>query len=561
MSRWFPVATLFALATLVVGLVPDAGAITLTGVNAGIVVNTEQELPWSGVGLALVDVDGDGLFDVVTSGGGNRPPELWHNDGLLMFSLVPPADSGLPEPGVKNTDLRGVAAADYDNDGDTDLFVANYHPNGSSLLLRNDGGKFVDVTAGAGIAIDGRATTGAWGDFDGDGWLDLHVSRYFLDRENLLLRNMGDGTFVDVAVAAGITSPPEGGIAYSYHSLWFDIDRDGDSDLYVANDRCYGGNPRNRLWINDGDGTFHEDAEAHGLATCYDGMGLALGDLDNDGFPEIFMTNVAYGHLLLSSECGKFSDITSSTGTVSYQWGWGALFADLDHNMWPDLYLAHQSVSTGDPTDRLFMNEEGQLTEVSATALDIDHGESFVVVRADLDLDGDQDLVVSRVGLGDTTRVLRNDGPTGHYLRVRLEGTITNRDGLGAVVEVFAGGRWQRQERHEAAAYGGRGDPALHFGLAEHVVADQVRVHWPSGALQVFVDVDANQLLHVVEPADGAPGSSVPYPERCGDLIDNDCDNGIDEGFDVGASCVVTSGDCELEGVVVCSPDLEHSEC
>ena len=542
--------------------VPPSMATSLIEVaNSGVTLNMAQDKPNSGAGIALIDQNADGLMDFVASGGWDQAPVLYRNLGDLMFAPVPAAESGLIDFGG---DLRGFGVADYDNDGDPDIFVANWDPGGPQLLLRNDNGFFVDVADEAGVIVDGYGTTGTWADVNGDGWLDLYISRYYAGNYNHLFINQQDGTFVDTASVAGfwdVPDEPNSSDAHSFTTLWWDIDRDGDLDCYEVNDRCYGWHPRNFLWLNNGDGTFVEDAAQFGLDICMDGMGAALGDLDQDGFLDMFITNIHYGHVFLKRDCGGFTDVTMETGTAMYQWGWGVIFEDLDHNMWPDLFVAHQSLgSPGDITDRYLLNDGGVLTDVTDTLLQVEHGESFVVVRGDLDNDLDSDVIVGRVALGDPIRILRNEGPTGHALRVLLKGTETNRDGVGAIVEVFAGGLWQRQHRVESRTFGGRGDPALLFGLGPHETVDIVRVYWPSGASQQFTDVPGDTLLSVVELSLAQEAPPL-WLERCGNDIDDDCDGETDEGFGVGGPCAAEIGGCAVGGSLKCTADGESTWC
>jgi len=522
--------------------------------ESGILFSVSQSPPVTGVGIAVMDLDGDDALDLILAGGTDLPITAYRNMGGMKFVEVGSEHTGL---GSLVIDPRGMMAADYDNDGDADLFIAEWEADHPCRLLRNDGGTFVDVTAEAGVLVIGDATGGAWGDFDNDGWLDLHVGRYW-GQQNRLFRNNQDGTFSDVTVSSGLDAPvlDEEGMVYpgsqTFQTAWMDVDRDGDVDLLEINDRCYNGFARNLIWVNQGDGTFVEDGHAFGFGHCFDGMGLGLGDADRDGFLDAYITNVPDGHFFLQGGCDGWTDVSEASGTQAFQWGWGVLFEDFNHDAWPDLYVAHAGYISFDTENALYLNEGDWVFSEVAMQSDAWGGnhDSGVVVQADWDGDGDADILINHLYDSPYT-LLRNDGPTGHWLTILLEGVASNRDGLGAWVDVLAGGVWQRRLRHEATAFKGRSDPALRFGLGDSSSVQRVVVRWPSGAVQVLEDVMVDQRLTIVEEDTGGAPAAV-HSERCGDGIDNDCDGEIDEGFDLGGSCVVGVGACQAPGVLGC---------
>ena len=522
--------------------------------ESGILFSVAQTPPVTGAGISVLDLDGDGALDLILSGGLDQPMAAYRNLGNLQFAALVPGHMGL-DLGVG--DIRGVMAADYDNDGDTDLFVANWAPDQPCRLLNNDGGIFTDVSESSGILVMGDATGGAWGDFDNDGWLDLHVARYW-GSLNRLFRNNQDGTFTDVTDVSGLSVPilnPEGGVypgSQTFQTAWMDVDRDGDVDLLESNDRCYNGYARNLLWLNQGDGTFVEDAAAFGLDLCFDAMGLGIADADRDGFQDLYMTNVPDGHFFLRGGCDGWTDVSAATGTQAFQWGWGVLFEDFNHDTFPDLYVAHAGYISFDTPNALYINEGNwNFTETGmlSDAWGGNH-DTGVVVQADFDGDGDADILLNNL-YESPYKLLRNEGVSGHWLSIELEGVASNRDGLGAWVDVLSGGVWQRRLRHETTNFKGRSDPALRFGLGAANMVQQVVIRWPSGAVQLLQNVSVDQRLQVLEEDTGGAVSEV-FHERCGDLLDNDCDGFTDEGFDVGEACSVGVGACVTTGVLAC---------
>ena len=524
--------------------------------TSGIDLTIDQQPPRTGSGISVIYWDDDAYPDLLISGGVTSPIALYRNEGNMMFSLVPKEESGV---WFVEGDPRGFSVADYDNDGDTDFFVGNWAEDTLSYLFRNDDGKFKKLSKTIGIEVLGDATGGSWGDLDNDGDLELYVGRYW-GKQNHLFRNDGNGNFTDITFAAGLDQDNLESETLTFQSMWVDIDRDGLVDLFEMNDRCYNGFAHNRVWINE-NGMLVDKSEDFGLDLCYDAMGIGLNDYDRDGFFDLFLTNVPDGHFMLKGGCGKYSDQTGATGVLSEQWGWGVVFDDLNHDRFPDLYVAHSGYVNFIDSNRLYQGKAGGEFEDVAMLSDAHLGDqnSAVVVRADFDLDGDQDLVVGGIQ-GDSHAVLRNDSVVLNHVVVELVGTVSNRDGIGAWVEVFAGGSWERRPRTSSEAFGGNHDPGLLFALGEAEEVDRIVVHWPSGISEMVEGVSANSRL-TVEEGTGAPWSIPLWSERCGDLVDNDCNGEVDEGFELGDSCVVGLGACEASGKMVCTWDRLGSVC
>ena len=506
-----------------------------------------------GAGVVAFDYNGDDLQDIyVTSTpdlAGLVPDSegenaLFRNNGDGTFTDV--AD----EAGVSDADAKsnGGCAADYDNDGDQDLFVANW---GASKLFRNDGnGTFVDVAESAGLADPDstyRSMGCAWGDFDRDGALDFIVVRhidesnpdaftmrlYFLDvRPLALFHNNRDGTFTEVTGLLGSTASPdhdEG--AYGrvwgagFQPAWVDFDNDGDLDLYVINDFGEYIHP-NVLWRNDGpagdsasgtEWSFTDISEPSGAGTAMFGMGLAVADYNSDGYLDMFVTNIADNVLLTNSGDGGFQDRAADAGVAYGEYrrqqrvSWGTVFLDYDNDGYEDLYVASGFLDTDDINRReqpnlLFRNNrDGSFSDVSAISGAADWGTGRGVAYADFNGDGCLDLFVANLGrsaaAGEPVRLFQNRCDWGNnWLIVKPVGTASNRDGIGARITLTADGRSQVREITAGASNSSQNMLPAHFGLGQSETVDEVRVQWPSGTLQTLNDISPNQVLTIVEP-------------------------------------------------------------
>jgi hypothetical protein len=486
----------------------------------------------TGAGCVWFDYNNDGKPDLfVTSG---RPLEKgMHPYPLRKAPAVPPHNHLYRNDGNgKFTDVTEQAgltgggfsfaaiAADYDNDGLTDLLVTSY---GHVTLYRNKGdGTFEDVTAKAGLDVKGWALGSAWLDYDRDGCVDLFIGRYVkfdptyrsyyaadnypgpLDYEgdtNLLFHNTCKGTFVDVSEKSGISKFKGRTMGVTAA----DFDGDGFPDIYVANDKT-----ENFLFHNKRDGTFEEIATEAGAAFGQNGentsaMGPVFFDMANSGHMDLWVTDSKYNRLLKNTGKLPFEDVTQQAGISQQQaqyTSWGTGVHDFDNDGLKDIFIFHGGLIHMIPQEHsLFKNlGGGKFQDVSTT------GGPFFQVKsvgrgacfADYDNDGKIDAYL--VNLGGPGYLLHNTtAGAGHWLMVRLVGTKSNRDGIGAVVQVEAGGVRQKSQRVAGSGYLGQDDWRLHFGLGAATKA-RVSVTWPSGKQQVKENVSADQILVVTEP-------------------------------------------------------------
>ena len=436
-----------------------------------------------GPGQAWGDFDGDGWLDLVTIGG-SAPSLLWRNQQDGTFALHPSTADLDPY-----LDTSGATFADYDNDGDPDLYLMRADTN---VLLRNDGGTWVDVSAAAGVDDPAMSTSATWGDYDGDGWLDLYVANAGADHDTLLHAD-GAGHFeVTSALLPGRDK------YQAYGATFSDFDDDGDVDLLVANDKLVG----NQLWRNDGPGCggwcFTNVSANWNADLQADSMGVAVGDYDNDGDLDLSITdNHRHNVLRNELELGAmgFVDTSTEAGVLFDAFGWGTIFFDYDNDGWLDLYVADGHIGT-DPTSRLFHNEGGFFADATVDCGCTDVGWSFGVSYADYDQDGAVDFIVGNRG----TRhdLYRNRGKPGqHWLLVELHGAgPVNRDAVGTRVRVLttAGQILMRQVKLGSSVASGN-SLRLHFGLGEDGI-DSVEVRWPDGTTETPVAPPVDALWH-----------------------------------------------------------------
>jgi hypothetical protein len=487
-------------------------------------------------GLAVFDYNGDGRPDIFFTNGAQTPSlektsadyanRLYRNDGDLRFTDVTDA------AGVRGVGYAmGAAAADYDNDGRIDLFVAGVRQN---QLLRNRGdGRFEDVTRSAGIASGEWGVAGAWFDFDNDGRLDLLVVNYvqwsaetnrscgddargiriychprvFEGLPNRLYRNRGDGTFEDVSAKSGILRHVGKGMSAAVA----DFDHDGRQDLFVTNDTV-----PNFLFRNKGDGTFEETALLAGVSVPDSGrpissMGADFQDYDNDGWEDLHLTALTGETFPLfhneSAASKGFVETTQVSGlaqlTVKAS-GWCTAFADIDNDGWKDIFTANSHVNDRirdfeaidfKQANSLFVNDgRGRFSDATvASGLAAASATHRGCGVADFNGDGRLDVVV--LVLGAPAELWKNDSaPDRRWLIVRLVGSRSNRDGIGA--RVIVGN--QVRTMSTAVGYASSSHAGVHFGLGTATEV-HVEVQWPSGTKQIVEKVKTNQVVEIRE--------------------------------------------------------------
>ena len=552
----------------------------------------ELALGSMGTGVAIGDYDNDGRPDVFVVSKTGIPYRLFRNLGNWKFEDVTEkagltGETGMLEKGlgwIKRASgqevltkdemeawRQGAVFVDVNNDGWLDIFVCRF--NAPNLLFINQGdGTFKEEAAARGLGVADACGVGAFCDYDRDGWLDVYITTNMLDasrrpngQRGYLFHNNGNGTFTNVTERAGIY-----GETLSHSAIWWDYDGDGWPDLYVAND--FSGT--DRLYHNNRDGTFTDVIEKVVPHTPFSSMGADLGDIDNDGRPDLFVADMAatthekdhrgmaYSRSLNATQAGvpQYSDnaLYLNTGTgfcleaahlaglAATDWTWSVRFEDFDNDGRLDLFVTNGMIrefQNADLRDRIILAESTaermRLMKVSPTLAEThlayrnlgdlrfeetgaawglnQRGVSFGAAFGDLDGDGDLDLVYANYE--NAPSVLRNDSDSGHRLIVALRGTRSNRFGVGATVRIETASGPQVRTLMVSRGYLSSSEPIVHFGLGNDSVIDRLTVSWPSGLTQTFTGLAADRRLTITEP-DVAPVLKPPPPAPAGQFTD-----------------------------------------
>ena len=484
----------------------------------------------SGGGTAFLDYDQDGFIDIYACSGtwlegvskSEKPAELpgnhlYRNKGDGTFEDVT-KKAGVGGPWYS----MGATTGDFNNDGYPDIFISNYGPN---VLLKNNGnGSFSNVTKQADVAGGKECSVGAvWFDYDNDSFLDLYVGNYlefdpnykyyyapdgfpgpmaYDAQKDVLYHNKGDGTFQDVTQSMGITDLD--GRAMGVGAA--DYDDDGFVDVFVANDHTL-----NYLWHNEGGRGFVDNGTMSGTAFSQAGeatisMSVDFADFNGDGLLDIFKSDDSYCSLYENMGNGIFTDkgVSSNISMSAAQFvGWSSSFVDYDNDGDVDIFKTNGALKhLYGQEDQMFDNDgTGKFRDVS-----LELGKYFQkedvgrgACMGDYDNDGDFDIFM--VNLNSQSVFLRNNkGNRNNWLMLKLTGTTSNRDGIGARVKLTAGGKSYVIQKRSTTGYLSQNDPRIHFGLAKNETADRIEITWPSGKVQILENINANQILEVNEP-------------------------------------------------------------
>jgi hypothetical protein len=500
-----------------------------------------------GSGAAWIDIENDGDYDLYLvngSGGIETTNAMYLNMGDGTF-LPQKKVCGVLEDG----EGMAVSVADYDNDGFSDMMVMNF---GDFVLFHNNGdGTFSDVTeksfpSGVDEIWYGSSS---WGDFDGDGNLDVYVAGYvdltknngneglrfpmdFKGFPNYLFHNNGDGTFTDIAKEAGVKD----GFRKTMQVLVADFNNDNKPDILVGNDT-----DPNGLYLNRGDGTFKEFSGPSGLSSTDGSMGLTWGDYNNDQMMDLYVSNyTGEADLLLtmvdntSSNDGKVNNaifMADFNSPIIQQktWplvGWGTGFVDLDNDTDLDLFVAggHLNGVSGDNRDfNVLFDNQGDGTFIDASEMSgvLRTGKRIhrATIFGDYDNDGKIDFYVVNNGEEsydeDSDRhgvLFHNDSPDKNWLKVKLQGSTSNRDAFGTKLKLIAGDKTQIREHVSGEGYFSSNAQEVHFGLGDAETIDSLTITWPSGKTKEIIDIKPNQTLTVVEDSVSLDTSALIYP-------------------------------------------------
>ncbi|MDG2175096.1 MAG: CRTAC1 family protein [Gammaproteobacteria bacterium] len=499
-----------------ISVIPNTWQFTEVSQSAGIdyshgfaISNTgpSHDRRTNAAGVAAGDYDRDGWVDLYVVRGTIGANLLYRNLGNGMF------EETAAEAGVNLTNQESSAAtfADYDGDGWLDLIVTGMNGTQVTLFHNQGNGTFTNATESSGITEMSLSYGATFADYDKDGDLDLWINHWlFTDEQGYLWRNNGDGTFTDISQMAGIPN----NTTADFTTNFADIDNDGWLDLLISGD--YGSS---QVFVNNQDGTF--TLATTEVISDENGMGGAVGDYDNDGDLDWFVTSIydfrtteSYpwgitGNRFYQNDgAGNFSDVTDETGTRIGFWGWGACFADFNNDGWQDLFHVngysgggHASVSpfVVDPSQLFISDQNGGFLERSIELDLIDSDQGRGIVCFDYDRDGDIDIFVANNR--QPPALFRNDGGNNSdYLHIQLEGEAFNSEAAGARIYLTSNGITQMRELRVGSNYMSQNPVEAYFGVGTANSIDQVRVVWPSGVEKTLENIDANQLLFITHP-------------------------------------------------------------
>jgi hypothetical protein len=483
-----------------------------------------------GGGAAFLDYDQDGFLDIYACSGTwienfiktEKPDDmpgnhLYRNLGNGIFEDVT-KKAGVGGPWYS----MGVSTADINNDGYPDIYLSNYGPN---VLLRNNGnGSFSDITSRANVAGENECSIGAtWLDYDNDGFLDVYVGNFlefdpdykyyyapdgfpgplaYDSQKDILFHNKGDGTFEDVTDKMGIVDID--GRAMGVGSA--DYDDDGWVDIYVANDHTL-----NYLWHNEAGKKFVDRGTMSGTAFSQAGeatvsMSVDYADFNDDGLIDMFVSDDTYCSLYENLGNGIFADrgVSSNISMAAAQFvGWSSSFIDYDNDGDVDIFKTNGALKhLYGQEDQLFQNEgDGKFRDISLELGDYFNRELVGRGACIGDYDNDGDLDIFIVNLNDHCSFLRNNkGNLNNWILIKLTGTSSNRDGIGARIKITYEGKTQIAQKKSTTGYLSHNDPRIHFGLGKAEKIERIDIIWPSGKTQTLENIDINQVLDVKEP-------------------------------------------------------------
>lgn len=438
-----------------------------------------------GSGVSFMDFDGDG-WDDLTFGTIAGEPIRFYRNNQGQFELI-------SLEGVDNAcEAKQITWVDFDNDGDKDLYYSC--EQGGVVLYQNNGDlTFIEVTSDLGLNLPDALTFGAnWADFDKDGWLDLYIT-YYGGSRNQLFRNLSGTGFENISLNSGIDPVHRP----SFCAVVFDYDLDGYEDIYVANDRS----TRNDLLKNLDGSSFEEVGAASMSNLPMDAMGTTILDMNQDGFFEIYISNSPAGNaLLFNNGDGTFKDIAQESGTIFNSVGWGVNTLDFDNDTCHDLYVSSSEDGKDYQSSVLYRAlDQSSFEQTQYPGMAADTMVSFSNAVGDFNQDGKMDIAVSN-SYGTPSQLWQNKCVNdNHWLKLQLEGTISNRDAIGAHAVVYADGLPNHQYKTAGISFMAQNTDYLHFGLAESTVVDSLLVFWPSGIVDKLINPGIDQVIELEE--------------------------------------------------------------
>ena len=448
----------------------------------------------------FIDINNDGLEDLFISNGlqGGQNNFLYLNQGDFKFSVVNTGDII-----QDNTASVGASFGDYDNDGDVDAYVTNWYGQ-ENLLYKNDGTGNFTVATGSAPIIGSFSETAAWGDYDADGWLDLYITNSASSKENLLYKNLGNDNFERITTGPLLTEQDA-----SRGANWVDINMDGYLDLFIANED----NTSNDMYFNDGNGGLVKNTLGSVVVIGRSSMSSSWGDIDNDGDFDLFVANAGFyaeqsNHLFLNDGEGKMTQVPTGELVTSGGCSYGSNFGDYDNDGDLDLVVSN-GFCNSNLKDWLYENQgDGTFIQRNDLLQALRPVCSYGAAWGDLNNDGFLDLAIANCKNRDTdpeptNSLFLNKGNDNNWLKIKLEGTASNKNAIGAKIWVKAiidnQPVWQLRHISSQSGYAGQNSLIVHFGLKNATQIDSIKIEWPNRNEQFLNQIFPNQLINIVE--------------------------------------------------------------
>ena len=461
----------------------------------GISINCEYT--FLGNGITFFDYDNDGLDDITVATALGDPIYFYKNiNGNFVSQTL-----NISNNNARNKQINWV---DIDNDGDNDLFITS--DESGNRLFENLGNMIMsEITSTSGMLTDNFPYYGAsWGDYNNDGFLDVFISIRDPFIPNILYRNNGDKTFTLANVEAGLLTDGY----MSFCSAFIDYDNDGDQDIYVANDKY--ANP-NLMYRNNGDGTFTEVGNITGTDVSIDAMSVTVEDFNYDGWLDIYITNDPSNNILfVNNGDGTFTDMAQSYQVTFNSSSWGAVFLDADNDKDLDLYVSGEGNGTVSPflSSAFYESVNSSLFQLNNNAVPGDFAYNYGNATGDVDNDGYPEIVVNNIDHENIFLWKNTTNTSNNWLKVKLEGTTSNRNGIGSFIEISINANKQYRYTCLGEGYLSQNSATEQFGLGTETIVDYVKVKWLSGIEDIFYNVSPNQTMNIIE------GSSLSIDEQ-----------------------------------------------
>lgn len=439
----------------------------------------------SNSGVAFGDFDNDGDDDIYISRTKTDANLLYENVGNNTFNEIG-EKAGVAYQGATVSSVWG----DIDNDGYLDLYLGNV--NETDILYKNNGdGTFSIISALAGIYNNLHPRSVNMADVNNDGYIDIYVAN--INGQNVLYLNKGNSSFVDNTLESGAVDTQ-----IAMGAVFFDFDNDGDVDLYLTHDA----KQANILYQNDGNGIFTNIAGKANVDYQGFGMGVDFGDFNNDGHFDLYITNLFENVLYRNNGDGTFTNISREAGTTDYGMGWGTSWFDYNNDGWQDIYVANDSYFT--PFANILYKNMGDNTfsPVSTENAVSSQYAAYGTACTDVNNDGSIDLFVANLGREDGNQLFINNNIDNNWIKILLEGTVSNRSAIGARVEISYKGKHQTDAVVAGSGFASQNSFTMHFGVEKAEKIDQLTIIWPGGLKEIYRDLEVNRSYKAVEAED-----------------------------------------------------------